>query len=43
MLRYAVRVAVVSTVAVALAELLDIKRDYWMTITVIVILQPYTD
>ena len=41
-LRYALRVAVVVTVAVALGELLDIKRGYWMTITVIVILQPYT-
>lgn len=41
-LRYALRVAVVTTVAVALAELLQIKRGYWMTITAIVILQPYT-
>ncbi|HET9013895.1 MAG TPA: FUSC family protein, partial [Gemmatimonadaceae bacterium] len=41
-LRYALRVAVVATVAVALGEVLDIKRGYWMTITVIVILQPYT-
>ena len=40
--RYALRVAVVTTIAVALGELLDIKRGYWMTITVIVILQPYT-
>jgi uncharacterized membrane protein YccC len=40
-LRYALRVAVVTTVAVLLAALLDIKRGYWMTITVIVILQPY--
>jgi uncharacterized membrane protein YccC len=35
-------VAVVTTLAVLLAELLHIKRGYWMTITVIVILQPYT-
>jgi uncharacterized membrane protein YccC len=41
-LRYALRVAVVATAAVALGELLDLKRGYWMTITVIVILQPYT-
>lgn len=40
--RYALRVAVVTSAAVALGELLDIKRGYWMTITVIVILQPYT-
>jgi uncharacterized membrane protein YccC len=41
-LRYALRVAVVVTLAVALGERLDLKRGYWMTITVIVILQPYT-
>ena len=41
-LRYALRVAVVTTLAVALAELLHVKRGYWMTITAIVILQPYT-
>ncbi len=41
-LRYALRVAVVTSAAVALAELLHIKRGYWTTITVIVILQPYT-
>jgi uncharacterized membrane protein YccC len=40
--RYALRVAVVVSLAVALGELLDLKRGYWMTITVIVILQPYT-
>jgi uncharacterized membrane protein YccC len=39
--RFALRVAVVSTVAVALTELLDIKRGFWITITAIVILQPY--
>jgi uncharacterized membrane protein YccC len=41
-LRYALRVAVVVSVAVLLAHLLDVKRGYWMTITVIVIMQPYT-
>jgi uncharacterized membrane protein YccC len=41
-LRYALRVAVVTTLAVVLGELLHIKRGYWMTITAIVILQPYT-
>ena len=40
--RFAFRVAVVTTVAVALTELLELKRGYWVTITVIVILQPYT-
>ena len=40
--RFALRVAVVTTIAVALAELLELKRGYWLTITVIVILQPYT-
>ncbi len=41
-LRYATRVAVVTTAAVALASLFDIAHGYWLTITVIVILQPYT-
>ena len=40
--RFALRVAVVTTIAVALAETLELKRGYWLTITVIVILQPYT-
>ena len=40
--RFALRVAVVTTVAVALTEWLDIKRGYWITITAMVILQPYT-
>jgi uncharacterized membrane protein YccC len=40
--RYALRVAVVVTSAVAISEALGIKRGYWMTLTVIVILQPYT-
>ncbi|MES2178916.1 MAG: FUSC family protein [Gemmatimonadota bacterium] len=40
--RFALRVALVTTVAVALTEALEIKRGYWVTITVIVILQPYT-
>jgi uncharacterized membrane protein YccC len=41
-LRFALRVAVVMTVAVALTEVFQLKRGYWITITVIVILQPYT-
>lgn len=40
--RYALRVAVVTSAAVLLAQMLGIKRGYWMTLTVIVILQPYT-
>jgi Predicted membrane protein len=40
--RFALRVAVVTTLAVALTEQLELKRGYWVTITVIVILQPYT-
>ncbi len=40
--RFALRVAVVTTIAVALTETLELKRGYWVTITVIVILQPYT-
>ena len=40
--RFALRVAVVTTVAVGFTELLDIKRGYWITLTVFVILQPYT-
>lgn len=39
--RFALRVAVVTTIAVALTEILELKRGYWVTITVIVILQPY--
>ena len=41
-LRFALRVAVVTSVAVALTDLYELKRGYWVTITVIVILQPYT-
>ncbi|HEY2065964.1 MAG TPA: FUSC family protein [Gemmatimonadaceae bacterium] len=41
LLRHALRVAVTVTVAVALTELFHLKRGYWMTITVIVIMQPY--
>jgi uncharacterized membrane protein YccC len=40
--RYALRVAVVTASAVALSQAIGIKRGYWMTLTVIVILQPYT-
>lgn len=42
LLRFGLRVAVVTTLAVALAELFELKRGYWVTITIIVILQPYS-
>jgi uncharacterized membrane protein YccC len=42
LLRYALRVGVVTAIAVLLTGLLDLKRGYWITITVIVIMQPYT-
>jgi uncharacterized membrane protein YccC len=41
-LRHALRVAVASAFAVALTSALQISRGYWLTLTVIVILQPYT-
>ena len=41
-LRYALRVAVVTSAAVSLSAMLRLERGYWMTITAIVILQPYT-
>ncbi|MDB4885515.1 MAG: hypothetical protein JWN79_953 [Gemmatimonadetes bacterium] len=41
-LHYALRVAVVSAVAVLLTNALHLQYGYWMTITVIVIMQPYT-
>jgi len=41
-LRHALRLAVVASIAVALAESLHLKRGYWLTITVVVMLQPYT-
>jgi uncharacterized membrane protein YccC len=40
--RHALRLAVVTTIAVAITEILHLKRGYWLTITVIVLLQPYT-
>jgi uncharacterized membrane protein YccC len=41
-LRYALRVAVVTAAAIALSAIFNLERGYWMTITAIVILQPYT-
>ncbi|HEU0052394.1 MAG TPA: FUSC family protein, partial [Longimicrobium sp.] len=42
MRRYALRVALVAAAAVAAGALLGLERGYWITITAIVILQPYT-
>ena len=42
LLRHALRLAVVASIAVGLAGTLHLKRGYWLTITVIVMLQPYT-
>jgi uncharacterized membrane protein YccC len=41
-LRFALRVGIVTAVAVALTAALDLKRGYWITITAVMILQPYT-
>jgi uncharacterized membrane protein YccC len=41
-LRFALRVGIVTAAAVALTAALDLKRGYWITITAVMILQPYT-
>ena len=41
-LRHALRAGVVTAVAVWLAGALGLPRGYWVTITVVIILQPYT-
>jgi uncharacterized membrane protein YccC len=41
-LRFALRVGLVTAAAVALTAALDLKRGYWITITAVMILQPYT-
>ena len=41
-LRHALRVGTVTAAAVLLAGLLGLPRGYWVTITVVIILQPYT-
>ncbi len=41
-LRHALRVAIVTSAAVWLAGALHLSRGYWVTITVVIILQPYT-
>lgn len=40
-LRHALRVAIVTAVAVALSRFLGLHRGYWVTLTAIIILQPY--
>jgi len=40
-MRHALRVAIVTGVAVLVTRLLDLPRGYWVTITAIIILQPY--
>jgi uncharacterized membrane protein YccC len=41
-LRHAVRVAIVTATAVLLAGALHLPRGYWVTVTAVIILQPYT-
>jgi uncharacterized membrane protein YccC len=41
-LRHALRVGVSATLAVALVRTIALPRGYWVTITVIILLQPYT-
>ena len=41
-LRHALRVALVTAIAVWLAGVLRLPRGYWVTITVVIIMQPYT-
>ncbi|HEU4698661.1 MAG TPA: FUSC family protein [Gemmatimonadales bacterium] len=40
-LRHALRIGIVVAVAVALTALLGLERGYWVTITAVIILQPY--
>lgn len=41
-LRFALRMGLVTAAAVALTAALDLRRGYWITITAVMILQPYT-
>jgi uncharacterized membrane protein YccC len=41
-MRHALRVAIVTAVAVLVTRVLHLPRGYWVTITVLIILQPYT-
>jgi uncharacterized membrane protein YccC len=40
-LHHALRVAIVTSIAVAITEWLDLNHGYWVTLTVVVILQPF--
>ena len=40
-MRHALRVAIVTALAVLVTRLFDLQRGYWVTITAIIILQPY--
>jgi uncharacterized membrane protein YccC len=40
-MRHALRVAIVTAIAVLVTRLLNLPRGYWVTITAIIILQPY--
>jgi len=40
-MRHALRVALVTAVAVLITRVLHLQRGYWVTITVLIILQPY--
>jgi uncharacterized membrane protein YccC len=41
-LQHSLRVAIVATVAALVAAALQIRRSYWVTITVVIILQPHS-
>jgi uncharacterized membrane protein YccC len=40
-LHHALRVAIVASIAVAIAEIRNLNHGYWITLTVVVILQPF--
>ena len=42
LVRHALRVGTLTAAAVALAAAVGLKRDYWITITIVIILQPYS-
>jgi len=42
LVRHALRVATLTAAAVWLAALLGLRREYWITITIVIILQPYS-
>ena len=42
LIRHALRVAALTAAAVWLASALGLRREYWITITIVIILQPYS-